>query len=299
MYSRRRFGRNLFSGLAVSTFGVPRVWSASADSTVKGVRLGAITGSIGPIGATPGKDNIDVTIEHCVQSGVAFVELGNGFLEPRVQGGAVGGQAPKTVTPEYEKSRESLRQWRLTTPASRFQEIRKRFDASPVSLFSVSQTFADDCTDAEIDAMFRQMQALNLKLFQTNQTRVSMGPRMAPYAENYAITPGWHTHNLVNDPNEVASPDSLERLLKMSPRFMINLDLGHFADGGNDPFPYFTQHVDRISHLHVKDVKSIGGPATELGEGCLRIDEMLRIVRDHHYPIAFILERTYASPGLR
>src|SRR5215469_5783857 len=84
MYSRRSFAKNLFSGLAVSTFAARHLRSASADSTVKGVRLGAITGSIGPIAATPGKDNIDATIEHCVESGVASLELGNGYLEPRV-----------------------------------------------------------------------------------------------------------------------------------------------------------------------------------------------------------------------
>jgi sugar phosphate isomerase/epimerase len=63
----------------------------------------------------------------------------------------------------------------------------------------------------------------------------------------------------VNDPNEVASPEGLAKLLAMSKYFMVNLDLGHFADGGNYPMKYFTAHHDPITHIHVKDVKSIGG----------------------------------------
>jgi sugar phosphate isomerase/epimerase len=61
---------------------------------------------------------------------------------------------------------------------------------------------------------------------------------------------------------------------------------------------YFLEHHDRITHLHIKDVTAIGGGgAAELGEGVLRIDEMLKTVRDNHDPIAFILERNYISPG--
>lgn len=341
--SRRQFGKGVATALAASALPVRALWGA-VDSTVRGVKLGAITGSFangfggpgpgrpsGPAGtagaagqggrggagagpAAPGSfpgpggpggptlsldESIDQTIQHCVETGCGFVELGNGFLEPRLQGGGVGGQVPATITPEYQKSREEIRQWRLNTPMSFFEDVRKRFDEGGVNLFSMSYTIGDDFTDAEIDAAFKQMQALGLKLFQTNQTRVAMGPRMAPYAQKYKITPGWHTHQQSNDPNEVSSPESLAKLLAMSPQFMICLDIGHFADGGNDPFPWFQQHHDRISHMHIKDVMSIGGgAAVELGDGVLHIPEMLKAVRDNHYPIAFILERTYTTPGL-
>jgi hypothetical protein len=88
-------------------------------------------------------------------------------------------------------------------------------------------TIGDDFTDAEIDAVFKQMAALDVKRFCTNQTRVGMGPRMVAAAEKYRISPAFHTHNLVNDPNEVASPASLDRVLAMSKLFMVNLDIGH------------------------------------------------------------------------
>lgn len=329
--SRRQFGKGVATALAASTLPISGLWgSAAIDSTVKGVKLGAITASfnnvVGVPGGTGGRggrgaggpgggagapgggrgpalstdEAIDQAIKNCMDTGVGFVELASGFLEPRVQGGGIGGQVPPTITPEYLKSREEIRQWRLNTPASFFQDVRKRFDSSGVNLFSMSYTFGDDMTDAEIDAAFRQMQALGINLFQTNQTRVSMGLRMAPYAEKYKITPGWHTHQQANNPNEVSSPASLDNLLAMSPQFMICLDIGHFAVGGNDAYAWFQQNHDHISHMHIKDQTSIGAGSTaaELGDGVLHVADMLKTVRDNHYPIAFIIEREYTTPGL-
>jgi hypothetical protein len=80
-----------------------------------------------------------------------------------------------------------------------FRTVRKKFEKAGINLFSMSNTFADDVTDAEMDAMFRQMKALNIHLFQTNQTRVSMGPRLAPFAAKYKIVPAFHTHAEVED----------------------------------------------------------------------------------------------------
>lgn len=297
MYSRRDFGKTI-GGLSLAALPASRLWGMSPDAVYKGVKLGAITGSLGQVAAAPGQDVIDGIIQQCIAARVGTVELVNTPLEPRVTGGGIGGQAPATVTPAYSKSRDELRDWRINGPLDRFREIRKKFDAAGLDLYSFVMTIGDDFTEPEIEAVFKQMQALGVDRFCTNQTRVSAGPGMAPYAEKYKIMPAWHTHALVNDPNEVASPESLAKVLAMSKYFMVNLDIGHFADGGNDPMTYFMEHHDRITHLHVKDVKAIGGGgAAELGEGVLRINDMLRAVRDKHYPIAFILERNYTTPG--
>ena len=297
MYSRREWGK-ILAGVTLPTLAATSTKSANVDAVYKGVRLGAITGSLGQTNAAQGQDVVDLIIQQCIDAKVGTVELVNTPLEPRVTGGGIGGQAPATVTPEYQKSRDALRDWRINGPLDRFREIRRKFDAAGLNLYSFVMTIGDDFTEPEIEAVFKQMQALGVDRFCTNQSRVSAGPRIVPYAEKYRIMPAWHTHALVNDPNEVASPESLANLLAMSKYFVVNLDIGHFADGGNDPMKYFTEHHDRISHVHVKDVKSIGGgPATELGEGVLRIYDMLRMARDRHYPTAFILERSYAAPG--
>src|SRR6476659_1839898 len=97
------------------------------ELTVRGVKLGITTASLNPLPQVPGKDPLDVLIEQLVQLGVGNIELSGGFFGPPVRGAAVGGQVPKQMTPEYEKSREELRQWRLSAAAlDRFREVRKK-----------------------------------------------------------------------------------------------------------------------------------------------------------------------------
>jgi len=287
-YSRREFGRLALTGVALSMSALSSRLGA-IDSTVRGVKLGAITGVYGPFNAAPGQDVIDVVIQRSIAGGVGHVELVNGLIEPRTTGGGVGGQAPEAVTPEYTKSREELRQWRITTPLDRFREIRKKFDAASVNLYSYVMTIGDDFTDPEIDAVFRHMQALGVDKFCTNQTRVAMGRRMAPFAEKYRIKPAFHPHAQVHDPNEVASPESLRMLLAMSPQFMINLDIGHYTRGGNDPFAFLKEYPNRITHLHVRDARD--GKAVNIGTGTIKVKEMLQFVRDNKHDVGFILEQ--------
>jgi sugar phosphate isomerase/epimerase len=288
--SRREFTR-----IAVSPFALPvaRLGAQTTPrdaATVRGVKIGAITGVYGPFTLAAGQDVVDVVIARTKEAGIGHVEFVNTLLEPRVVDGAVGGQAPAAASPEYLQTREALRQWRLTEPLDRFREIRRKFDAAALDLFSYVMTIGDDFTDPEIDAVFKQMAALEVKRFCTNQTRVGMGSRMVAAAERYRISPAFHTHNLVNDPNEIASPASLDRVLAMSKLFMVNLDIGHYARGGNDPFEYIKAHHDRITHLHIRDQKR-DGSAANIGEGDLRVADILRTIRDNGWPIACILEQ--------
>jgi sugar phosphate isomerase/epimerase len=159
-------------------------------------------------------------------------------------------------------------------------------------------TFDLDFTDEEIDAVFRQMQALKVTCFCTNQSRVDVGPRLVPFAEKYHIRPAWHPHAMVTDPNEVATTESMEKLLAMSKYFAVNLDIGHFTAGNNDAVAFLKKHHDRITHLHIKDRKRNGGPNVALGTGDTPIRECLALLRDNKYPIYAIIEREYRdAPG--
>jgi len=300
MVSRREFGKRALSALALSTFPGGALFGARLDSTVRGVKIGLITGSLNPLPATAGKDPIDIIIEQCLQLGAANVELVNvlSLNEPQVVNGGRFGQPPARITPEYQESREKLRQWRLALPLDRFREVRKKFDAAGLNLFSYVMTIGDDFTDPEIEAVFKQMQALKINLFTTNQTRVGMGPRIAPFAEKYKIRPAWHPHAAVDDPNEVATPESMEKLLAMSKTFVINLDIGHYTAGNNDAAAFLRKHHDRITHIHIKDRKRDQGPNVQLGTGDTPIKECLTLIRDNHYPIICLLEREYRdAPG--
>ena len=293
MHTRREFGKWALTGLSLAALPSSDLWGSRIDSTYKGVKLGIITGSLNPLPNTPGKDPIDTIIQECVELQVGYVEFVNTLLEPPLQGVRGGGQVPAQITPEYTASREALRQWRLTTTLDKFRDVRKKFDDAGITLFSYVMTFSDDFTDPEIDAVFKQAQALKVKIFCTNQTRVSMGPRLAPYAEKYKIHPAFHNHANTADPNEVASVDSIEKLLAMSKQFMVNLDIGHFTAGNNDAVAFLEEHHDRITHIHFKDRKRDNGPNVAWGEGDTPIKKVLKIVQTNHYPIYCIVEREF------
>lgn len=267
------------------------------DSTVRGVKIGLVTSSLNPLPLVPGKDAADVVIEQCVRMGVRNVELGSRFFGPEVKD-VVRGRAPKVPTPDYLKSRDEQRRWRLSPGSTaEFARVKARFARAGLNLFSISNTFFDDCTDAEIDAMFRQMRALGVRVFQTNQTRVPMGPRLAPAAEKYRISPAFHPHAAVDDPDEVASPASLAKLLAISPAFRVCLDIGHFVAGNNDPLAYLRDHHDRVTHIHVKDRRRDNGPNVAWGQGDTPIRECLQLIRDRRWPIIALTEREYSGSG--
>lgn len=293
--------RREFNQLALSCVAAALPFSARAaaiKTEVRGVKLGITSGSLNPLPEAAGpegkrKDRLDVIIEECLRMGVGNVELAAGFFGPAVRGG-VFGQTPKQLNPEYVESREAQRKWRLN-PASfeEYRTVRRRFDEAKINLFSISNTFADDVTDEEMDVMFRQMRELNVRTFQTNQTRVSMGPRLVPFAKKYKIFPSFHTHAETEDPNEIASTESLAKLLAMSENFRVCLDIGHFTAGNNDAVQYLSEHHKQITHIHVKDRKRNKGPNVAWGTGDTPIRECLTLIRDRRYPILCVIEREY------
>lgn len=294
MYSRREFGKQALAGLSLSAISLSAVRAAKVDSTFKGVKLGLITGSLNPL--PQDKDPIDTIIEECLQIGAANIELVN-LLEPRLVGAVGFGHPPTPMTPEYEKSRSAVREWRLKTPLDTFRGIRKKFDSAGLNLFSYVMTFDLDFTDEEMDAVFKQMQALKVICFCTNQSRLDVAPRLVPFAEKYKIRPAWHPHAMVQDSNEVATPESMEKLLAMSNYFAINLDIGHYTAGDNDAVAFLKKHHDRITHIHIKDRKRDGGPNVALGTGDTPIKECLTLIRDNKWPIYGIIEREFRGPG--
>jgi sugar phosphate isomerase/epimerase len=300
MLSRREFGGVALGGAAAALTGA--FATSALAMTVRGVKIGLITGSLNPLPENIGRDPIDVIIEQVKALGVTDVELVSVFPQgqPQIVNGGRFGQPPAAadVTPEFTKSRQALREWRIALPLDRYRDVRARFDKAGLNLCSYVQTIDDDISDAEIEAVFKQLQALKVPMFTTNQTRVGMGPRIAPFAEKYNIKAAWHPHAQVQDPNEVATPESMEKLLAMSKAFVINLDIGHYTAGNNDAVAFLKKHHARITHLHIKDRKRDNGPNVALGTGDTPIKECAALIRDNKWPISLIVEREYRdAPG--
>ncbi|HEX2459048.1 MAG TPA: sugar phosphate isomerase/epimerase [Vicinamibacterales bacterium] len=293
MYTRRDFGR-MAAGAIVAGAAGNRLHAR--ETLIGGVRVGAISYCFRSIPRPAAGDYMDTLIDAFRKTSLATCELESVRVEPE-PAIAGGGRVPATITPEYTKRREELRQWRLTTPLARFTEIRGKFQQAGIDVFGYVVTFSDDFTDAEIDRSFQIARTLGVGVIGTNQTRVPVGPRLAPFAEKYGIALGWHNHANVTDPTEVASVESFERLFAMSKQFKANLDIGHFVAGNNDPVAFIRKYHDRISHLHLKDRRRDNGPNAPWGQGETPVADVLRLLKTEKYPIIAVIEYEYMGEG--
>jgi sugar phosphate isomerase/epimerase len=288
--SRREFGALTLGGLTAAVAGSRLL---AIDSTISGVKVGAISYCFRSLPRPAQGDYMDTLIDAFKQVNIGLCELESVRVEPE-PAIAGGGRMPATITPEYTKRREELRQWRLTVPMDRFTEIKKKWNSAGIELMGYVMTFSEDFTDEEIDRTFLAAKTLGVKIIGTNQTRVPMGKRLAPFADKYDMTLGWHCHDMTADLNEVASVESYRNLFAMSKRFKANLDIGHFVAGNNDPIAFIKEFgKDRITHLHLKDRKRNHGANMPWGQGDTPVADVLRLLQKEKYPIYAIIEYEY------
>jgi sugar phosphate isomerase/epimerase len=260
MHSRRDFARIALAGVPLS------IALAKINSTVHGVRLGAQTYSF--------RDRpLDGVIQALVEVGLGDCELYAPHVEPKA-------------------NREDLRKWRLTVSMDEFKAVRKKFDDAGISVYAYNYSFSDDFTDAEIDRGFDMAHALGAGVITASAT-VSSARRVVPFAEKHDMSVAYHGHSNIKNPNEFAKPESFAQALAMSPRFMVNLDIGHFTAAGYDAAEYIQAHHDRILVLHLKDRKKDEGPNVPWGQGDTPIKQVLQLLKEKKYPMRAFIEYEY------
>jgi sugar phosphate isomerase/epimerase len=288
--NRRDFTLATLGALALGRSGA--MWAASP--TIAGVRVGAITYTFRDAPRLAGEDFLETGLRSCVASGLGVAELWATMVQPE--------QPLLTRNGQYEvdpanaamvKARDDIRRWRIETPASYWQGIRRRFDKAGIELIGYSLTLADDFTDAEIDKTLAAVRLMGITDLGTNQTRVAMGKRVVPFAEKHGVRLCFHNHSNVDHANEVATIASMDEVLAMSKNYRINLDIGHFVGANLDPVSFIRTHHDRISYLHLKDRKRDNGPNMPWGQGDTPIKEVLQLVKKERYPIPCLIEYEY------
>ena len=248
--------------------------AAEIDSKIDGVQLGVQSYSFRDL-------SLDAAIAAMREIGIGECELYMGHVEPS---GLKG---------------EQLKKWRVTTPLSYFEGIRKKFDNAGIELYAYSLNFRDGFSDEELDRGFQMTKALGTDII-TTSTTLTCAKRLAPFAEKYHVRVAMHGHDETDKPNEFATPESFARGLAMSKQFYINLDIGHFTAGGYDPVPYIEEHHAKILALHIKDRKRNHGPAVPFGEGDTPIKQVLLLLKSRSYSIPANIEYEYndEQPGL-
>ena len=284
-YTRREFNGLLMGGLtAASSFtrgapnAPPRGRRAQA-SRIGGVRVGTQSYSFRDRG-------LNEAIAGMKEVGLSYCELWSGHVETRETVGA----------PEGLSRREATRKWRLERSVSDAKDIKQRFDAAGIRLTSYDVPFRDDFTDEEITRTFEMGKALGVEVI-TSSTQVTLAQRLEPFAAKAGMNVGFHNHSRIS-PNEVATPDDFQTIMKAGPHMSITLDIGHFTAANFDALAFLDEHHGRIVSMHIKDRKRDQGATLPFGEGDAKAADVLRRLRDRKWDIPAHIEFEYRGDTL-
>jgi sugar phosphate isomerase/epimerase len=323
MFTRREFGQMMGAGLPLA-FLLRRI-----NSTVDGVRLGAITYSFNDMPNVAGQDHVDNVIEDCQGCGAGLIELMSNHVEPvsdyqmqqaaaraarmaaaaaNANGGAAAGAGRgaagrgaggpgRAMNPDALKARDELREWRLLTPISHFQDIKKKFDDAGIVVYAFCVNgLGDDFTPQEIDKMFEQAQALGAVVISTSTT-LDVAPKLVPFVEKHQFPIAFHGHANITDPNQFATPESFAKAMAMTKYFKINLDIGHFTGANFDAVAFIEANHANITHMHVKDGTRNNGPIVADGQGDTPIKPVMQLLKKNQWPIPAVAEFEYKIPA--
>ena len=310
MYTRRDLGKFALTSLPLAFAGSSMLGAAGAlNSKINGVQVGVETYSYramrenprAPLSPSGQEQLIDRLVEATVQDGINCVEFWIAQIEPFFVPYDYG-NAGMATDPALAKTREELRQWRVSRPLEVFQYARKKFNDAGIDIYSCIYNFSDSCTDEEIDAAFPMAKALGTDRITANPT-VAVTKRIAPFADRHKMRIGVHNHNLFTNPNEIATLASLTAAMNLSPYMWITLDIGHAVAGNLDPVKFIQKYHDRIVAIHVKDrYKNDPTPhndhnTVEWGKGDVPINAVLQLMKKGKYPFPALIEYEYAGKG--
>ena len=108
----------------------------------------------------------------------------------------------------------------------------------------------------------------------------------------------------------VETPEEIERFIAGTDPSLVGicLDTGHYAFGGGDPVTFLRKHIDRIWHVHFKDLNTVvakhsaengwnyfesvrNGIFCGLGKGAIPFDQIVTALREHAYSGWIVVEQ--------
>lgn len=300
--TRRDFTKLTLAGVPASILlsRLPLSAAAKINSRINGVLIGAITYSFRSM------TDAEEIIKTYVDIGLGEMELMSNHAEqlagvPRGGRGGAGGRRGAPLTPEQQAERDAavkaLHEWRMAATEATFKPVRKKIEDAGIELKILCYNMNVKTTqDDEIEYAFRMAKALGVDAISTS-TQVSMAKRLAPFAEKHKLRVGFHGHANTTNPDEVATPESFETVMAASKYLGANLDVGHYTEAGYDPVAFLQKHHDRITNLHLKDMKkaSNGGGYTPFGQGDAPLKDVLKLVQKNKWNIPVNIEFEY--PG--
>jgi len=271
--------------------------SSKPNSEFGRVQVGAITYSWRSMPGTA-----EDILKYCLACGISSIELMGDPVEQFAGLPKSPPKLPNEATDEeistYQKASKEIRnaqkEWRISAPMTKFEELRKMYNNAGVKIHIVK--FAPEkWFDEEIDYAFRAAKALGSKGVSTEISEMSC-QKLGPFAEKHGMYAIMHQHLQPGQPGW-----TFEKFLDISPAIMLNFDAGHyFGSTGLHPNGIIEKLHDRIISVHMKDKTGPKGtpPNTnmEWGKGETPIAEILLNIKNKKYPINADIELEYPIP---
>jgi len=303
--TRRKF---LEITTAAAAFAItPLSWGCSSNkqtnvSNFGGVQIGSISYSWSRMPAYGPKE----VLQYCIDSGIGSLEAR--WIEVEAFAGIPEGPEKRPLPQDYtgseqerkeyeaaqEAAREEQRQWRLSAPMTKFEEFRQMYNDAGVNIH-LAKMRPLNWSDEEIDYAFRVAKTLGARGVGEEISEEACR-RLAPFAEKHDMYVYFHNHGQVGAPGF-----SFDNFLRISPKIMLNLDVGHFYGAtGINPVEILKKYHDRILSLHLKDKTGPNAdpPNTNrpFGEGETPLVEVLQLIKKEGWPINCDVELEYPIP---
>ena len=277
MTTRRDFHKLVLAGIPGIPIAVAQTAAKPNRSSINGVQFGLQPFCYHDLAMNI--QNRPELIRRLVQNGMGMVELHATWCEPRFD-------APSVSAKE---ARQKLREWRVSAPAEYYRKIKMEFDAAGITVFTYYVNISDEDTDAEIDATLEAAKILGAK-GAVGSYGLNIAQRLAPFPAKHGVFIGLHNHDNLSDPDAFNTEASFEKGLSFSREFKATLDTRHFTAANGDCIGFLERHHERVSSVHLGDRRKNNGRSTPFGEGDAPIVEILRLIRDNHWPIIALLE---------
>ena len=293
--TRREFGRLAaasISGLATATLpGFSSNAHAQSgkwiNSTFSGVTIGLQPYCYHDLERIPANRNI--LIERMVQNKIGFVELHAAWCEPLF---AYMYNTEKEV-------REAKYNFRVNTPPSYYEAIRKEFNDAGIQIYSYYASAPEfqgnisidlKTPPEEIDAFYNAAKALGAERL-VGSYGIAVSDLIGAQAHKHpGMIYGLHGHDNTADPDAFSTEQTFEKGLSLHPESRVWLDMRHYAAANGDSIAFREKHHARTATLHVGDRYRNNGGSVPFGQGDAPIIEVLRMIRDNKWNIMALLE---------
>jgi hypothetical protein len=299
--SRRRFigttaAAAAFAIIPIDALSIPKK-NKRPNSKVGGVQLGCTTYSYRGM---PHK--VDDVIQYLLLAGINSIELRSVAEEdlglpqlPQRPRGQMSDKDKADFAKANDEAREKQRQWRLSMPMSRYEDMRKKFNKAGIDVY-IAKLAPSSWSDEEIDYAYNAANTLH-SIGITDEYSPAAASRLGKFAEKHHSLAMYHLHGQAAEPGF-----SFDDVIKDSPANMINLDAGHYYGAtGKHPNDVIIKYHDRLKSIHIKDKtgpkSTPAGTNMPFGKGETPIADILNLLKKEKWPIEVDVELEYPIPS--